>query len=325
MTRDLEPGRFFHFVEVGTSDFRTLVQFLAGTDTTCPIGHALRTWNPDEAVGLVVELVRLLLERLPNLRGVQKVPAAMGAADGWGYFWCVRDDARKRLPHAYSAWLARGTGTLGKPHPQLKDWIVEEGIKLSDVMTRQHVPVLSFKTLVLRYNIREIDVLKLDCEGADCEILSGLMDYCDKCPATFPRIIAFETNKLSCQETVKSTISLLEQRHYEVISQGDNTILKRRPQNWGMSPSVCCAFLRGQCLWGERCFFDHGSNQDTPRECCFGSECVYGHGGVKPRCCKCRATTESRSCYCKGCWSGWRSSAVNRARGRWLHLTAGGG
>ena len=146
MTRDLEPGRFFHFVEVGTSDFRTLVQFLAGTDTTCPIGHALRTWNPDEAVGLVVEPVRLLLDRLPNLRGVQKVAAAMGKADGFGYFWCVRGDAQKRRPHAYSAWLARGTGTLGKPHPQLKDCIVEEGIRLSDVMKRQRVPVLSFKT-----------------------------------------------------------------------------------------------------------------------------------------------------------------------------------
>ena len=81
-------------MEVGTSDFRTLVQFLDDTDTTCPMGHALRTWNPDEAVGLVVEPVEHLLERLPNLAGVYKLRAAMGAVDGFKDFWCVRADAR---------------------------------------------------------------------------------------------------------------------------------------------------------------------------------------------------------------------------------------
>ena len=65
--------RHFDFVEVGTSDFRTLTQFLAGTDTSCPMGHALCTWNPEEVVGLAVDPVWHLLKRLPNLVGVQKV------------------------------------------------------------------------------------------------------------------------------------------------------------------------------------------------------------------------------------------------------------
>ena len=310
-----EWGRF-DFVEVGTSDFRTLAQFLDDTDTTCPMGHALRTWTPYEAVGLVVEPVGHLFERLPNLPRVQKLQAAMGAMDGYEGFWSVRADALQRFPRTYSAWLARGTGTLGELHPQLEDWLTEEGIHLSEVMTYQRVPVWSFKKLALSYKIGAIDVLKIDCEGADCEVLRGLMDYCDRWPETFPRIIAFETNNLSCEETVKWTISQLKKRDYEVLSEGHDTILKRR----GPQVLVCCAFLRGECPWGRSCFFDHRSSQDTARGCCFGWRCVHGHGGALPRCCKCGARTGFRSCYCEDCWrrrlcAGVDPVSVSRAGG----------
>ena len=303
----------FDFVEVGTSDFRTLVQFLVGTDTSCSMGRALLTLDPEEAVGLVVEPVGHLLERLPNLAGVYKLRAAMGAVDGYKDFWCVRADALQRFPHNYSAWLARGTGTLGELHPQLKDRLAEDGIEPTDVMTRQRVPVWSFGTLAWSYNIGSIDVLKLDCEGADCEVLHGLMDYCDSWPETFPRIIAFETNDLSCEETVKRTISRLNSRGYEVLSKGRDTILKRR------SPRVlvCCAFLRGECPWGRSCFFDHQSSQDAARGCCLGWRCAHGHGGALSCCCRCDATPVFRSCYCEDCWRRKLCAEEARVRSGW--------
>ena len=105
-----EEWRRFDLVEVGTSDFRTLTQFLEGTDTPCPMDHALRTWNPAEAVGLAVDPVWHLLQRLPDLDGVQKVQkvqAAIGATDGWQKLHYVQEDALQRFPCAYSAWLAR--------------------------------------------------------------------------------------------------------------------------------------------------------------------------------------------------------------------------
>ena len=110
--------RHFDFVEVGTSDFRTLTQFLDGTDTSCPMGHALCTWNPEEVVGLAVDPVWHLLKRLPNLVGVQKVHAAIGRDDAWRTLWYAKEDALQRFPGAYSAWLARGTATLEYPQPE---------------------------------------------------------------------------------------------------------------------------------------------------------------------------------------------------------------
>ena len=136
--------RHFDFVEVGTPDFRTLTQFLDGTDTSCFVGNALRTWRPAEAVGLAVDPVWHLLDRLPELHGVRKVQAAIGAADGWQTLHYVRKDAVQRYPRAYSAGLARGTATLGDPHPKLLDCLRRDGIALPEIMTLRQVPVWSF-------------------------------------------------------------------------------------------------------------------------------------------------------------------------------------
>ena len=298
-----EEWRRFDFVEVGTSDFRTLTQFLDGTDRSCPMGHALCTWNPEEVVGLAVEPVWHLLNRLPNLVGVQKVHAAIGRDDAQRTLWYAKEDALQRFPGAYSAWLARGTATLGDPHPKLMQWLARERIDPTQIMTQQLVPVWSFKTLATTYKVLSIDVLKTDCEGADCEVLRGLIDYCDQRPETFPRIIAFESNDMTRPETVQEIIRELVDRGYKVLSQGHDTILKRtRDQH----PLVCCAFLRGVCPWGTSCFFDHQSSQDAMQGCCFQSCCVHGHGGAVPRCCRCGERFEGSPrgwCYCRDCWS----------------------
>eukprot|EP00975_Prorocentrum_lima_P035295 7414182-Prorocentrum_lima.AAC.1 len=62
----------YDFIEVGTSNFRTLTQYLAWTDTSCWMGLALRTWDREKVVGIAVEPVGHLLHQLPNLPGVHK-------------------------------------------------------------------------------------------------------------------------------------------------------------------------------------------------------------------------------------------------------------
>ena len=121
------------FVEVGTADFRTLTQFVFDSegDNACPLGHALRNWDPNTVRGIAVDPVGHLLNRLPDLPAVTKVAVALGADDGERVCNRVGEDAGKRYPHSYAVWLARGTATVGSKHvthPHLKFWLEREGI-----------------------------------------------------------------------------------------------------------------------------------------------------------------------------------------------------
>lgn len=246
--------RHLHFIEVGASDFNTISQFLADGDSSCPMGYALRTWDVAGVRGLVVEPVKHLLIRLPNLPGVLKVDVALGSTDGSVVFNHVREDAASRFPDSYAVYLARGTGNVGSPHPQLSECLLNEGISYADVMTSKDVQMWSFATLAERYRVASVDVLKLDCEGSDCDVLQGLIDYCRDGLMCFPRIISFETNSLCPEPVVCDVIRQLEGVGYRVLWRGRDTALKLEV---GV-PAVCGYFLRGWCMKGLQCFFDHG-------------------------------------------------------------------
>lgn len=289
----------FDFVEIGTSDFRTLSQFLLGSDCSCEIGYALRTWNPSKVRGIAVEPVSHLLDRLPVLPFVRKENVAMGSTDGTATLHFVREDAGRRLPYSYVVWLARGTGSTKGKHPTLLQCLHHDGICFDDVMATVTVPRWSFASLAWTHKIASIDILKIDCEGSDCDILRGLMDYCDKWPATYPRIISFETNHLSKKSDVQNTLSALRARNYSTIHEGQDTVLKR------MHTSVlCCDFLHGTCFNGRKCYFDHSRGpRDKDTLCCYGDQCLRGHGGVIPSCIMCNRHSAGSCLYCKGCWA----------------------
>ncbi len=289
----------FDFFEIGTADFRTLSQFLVGSDRTCAIGDALRTWNLDKVRGVAVEPVSHLLDRLPMLPCVRKENVAMGSTDGAATLHFVREDAGKRWPYSYAVWLARGTGTINGKHPHLVKCLRREGIPFDDVMDTVIVPVWSFERLARHHKIASIDVLKIDCEGSDCRILQGLMDYCDRWPATYPRIISFETNQLSKRRDVEKTLSALRDRSYVMIHRGRDTVLKRMRAK----QAICCDFLHGTCWNGKTCFFDHSrGTRAKAAQCCYGGRCLRQHGGVIPTCIACNLGSGYGRLFCQGCW-----------------------
>lgn len=294
----------FDFVEIGTSDFRTLSQFVGGSDRTCEMGNALRTWNSSKVRGIAVDPVAHLLDRLPVLPFVQKAIVAMGSTDGQVALHSVREDAGKRLPNSYAVWLARGTGSTNGKHPTLLQWLRRDGIRFDDVMETATVPRWSFKTLAEHHKIASIDILKLDCEGADLDILWGLVAYCDTWPDVYPRIISFESNHLSKRSDVQEMLSALEARNYVVIHRGHDTVLKRT----GLEDVVCCDFLLGKCYYGRSCYFDHprtSSGRDV--RCCFGENCLRGHGGFTPFCILCNKDAGNDCMFCESCWYPSRS------------------
>lgn len=216
-------GAHFDFVEIGTSDFDTLL-------------HTAR----DGMRGLSVEPLCHYLDALPNRTGMAKVCAAVtgDAADGAGgtapatadvYFVHPDDIAR----HGLNNYL-RGCSSLGAPHPTAGRELAARG--LSHLQRSLTVPVVSVSQLFTRHGIASLDAFKVDTEGHDAAILAGLMSYCDGQPSPaarascWPRRIQFESNILTPRAVLVETVAGLARRGYALVTATeDDTLLEYRP------------------------------------------------------------------------------------------------
>ena len=59
-------------------------------------------------------------------------------------------------------------------------------------MRVDHVPLMTFKELVVKYQVDTIGILKLDVEGHEPIIFNSVFEICKKRPALWPRVIQYE-------------------------------------------------------------------------------------------------------------------------------------
>ena len=193
----------YDFVEIGTSDFNTLIE--TATDAT---------------VGLSIEPVRYYLDRLPDRPGVRKIWSAVSADNVKAMLevYYVPDSVirEKSLPD----WL-RGCNSVGKYHFQHRKLGIEH------LVERSHVPCWPIGDLFEREQVTELDVLKLDTEGQDCDILLHLAQWLQKQPATVrPRKIIFESNELADPDQVTAVINQYIMLGYSLTMSDYDTVLE---------------------------------------------------------------------------------------------------
>ena len=148
-------------VEIGTSDFRTLVGSSTGN-------------------GISVEPVRVYYDNLPLRDGWIKLNFAIGDEDKTDTVYFV--DPAKITNEPF--WV-RGCNSLGKPHPTiLKSY--------PHLMGEQEVRVLSVESFLAMCDISGIGFLKIDTEGYDLKILKAFLKTDVR-----PLKIQFESNELT--------------------------------------------------------------------------------------------------------------------------------
>lgn len=187
---------FLDFIEIGTSDFNTLIQ-AAGPDT-----H-----------GLSIDPISLYLDRLPNRPGCKKINAAISNFEGTVevYFIPPQVIAKHRLPN----WL-RGCNSIGAPHPTVSKQLEKMDIDPELVLVRQPVPCHRLQTVLRQHDVQGVFMLKVDTEGHDAVILNDFFD--DATPQQWPHQIVFESNKLSDSETIHRLIAKLILMGYDIVS-----------------------------------------------------------------------------------------------------------
>jgi FkbM family methyltransferase len=180
----------FDFIEIGTSDFDTLIS------------------TTENKIGLSIEPLKYYLDNLPNNRSVIKLNAAITDFDGYvDIFWIDHDDIVK---YDLPLWL-RGCNSIIEPH---KSGVKElEERNLLNLMKSDKCTCISWDTLINRYNINGVEFLKIDTEGHDCKILMNIIESKTK---ILPKKIKFESNILTDEFELKNTLISLLKLGYKI-------------------------------------------------------------------------------------------------------------
>jgi FkbM family methyltransferase len=194
----------YDFIEIGSSNFDTLLQN-----------------STEHEIGLTVEPMIEYLNQLPNKPNITKVNVAIGDTPGELDIYYFSDENIKKYNLGH--WFY-GCNMIGKPHPLHFLEIHQKNLPYNIIESRK-VPVITIETLFDKYNVTEINYLKIDTEGYDIKIMNMYINYIKNHPNAKSKKIKFESNRLSNQQEVKQIINDLITLGYTCIESGEDTIL----------------------------------------------------------------------------------------------------
>jgi autotransporter strand-loop-strand O-heptosyltransferase len=200
----IEKKKHYDFIEIGTSDFNTLIEL-----------------SDNETTGISVEPIKYYIDKLPNKNNVIKVQSALSTTDGDVDVYYIDE---QKITDNNLPWWVRGSNSINNPHPFA---IKELGEELyNSLVTIEKVPTISWKTLIETYGVESIGYLKIDAEGHDHIIMRDFLNYCKEHSFPTPNKITLEyhdgvSNKLEIDKLVS------ELSGYELIKEvSDITLFK---------------------------------------------------------------------------------------------------
>jgi hypothetical protein len=181
----------YNFLEIGTSDFNTLIETAK-----------------DDEIGMSVEPILEYLDKLPNKKNVIKLNCAVGVEnckDTVEIFFIPEETIlSKNLPN----WL-KGCNSIEKMHPQ------HIKLGLTDLVSKKIIKQISIIELFEDYQIYPLDHLKIDTEGLDCDLLLSLSKFLkDLTAENHPKRITFEVNSLTDKEKLSMVLDCYKNLGY---------------------------------------------------------------------------------------------------------------
>lgn len=190
----------YDFVEIGTCDFDTLVQN-----------------SGNQAKGICIDILKSYLDKLPNLPGVIKLDCAISDSPGKDLFYYVESD--DVISHNLPEWT-KGCGRLGNPHPFLVQEL--ERRDLYNLLKVMQVEKIQISTILEKYLVSQLGILKLDLGGHDVAVLKSFLDYGkvlpDKIIFEFIPEISDSILLSECQEKLKDLGYVLTWDHFSNLT-----------------------------------------------------------------------------------------------------------
>jgi len=189
----------YQFIEIGTSDFDTELE--KNKETT------------DHSIS--IEPIKYYLDNLPDVQNRLKLNLAISPNNDFGtgdiYFIPPENISMLGLPFWY-----RGSNSLDGFHKfhndSLKPFVVKEKI--------QKVPLFY---IFEKYLVKNLELLKIDAEGMDCDILINFSVWLKK-NNRYPKKIIFEV-EITPEEKINQTLQIYNALGYKIMSKSANVIL----------------------------------------------------------------------------------------------------
>lgn len=173
------------FIEIGTSDFRTLAH--------------------SDLVGICVEPVLEYIDNLPNRKGLTKINAAISDTNGTGLvYYC---DPNVIEAYNLPLWL-KGCNSINQEHPTVKKMFSH----VSGLVKTREVDFVTIDKIL--HDVEFVDFLKIDTEGHDTTILDYLFSM-EQIPKI--RKIQFESNSLSLRKDVNKITRKARKLGYQIF------------------------------------------------------------------------------------------------------------
>jgi len=202
----------YDFIEIGTSDFDTLVE---------------QDW-PEDVRGICVEPSAAFLDSVLERPNVIKANVAIGSGNGIAPLYCVEE---KDVPdYLLAQFKFRGACTLYNLHPFVLGCVAMDHIA-EELIKEEIVQVVTWETFVNTYDVTSIGHLKIDAEGHDIIILRQYLDYCAKYPECLADKIEFEMQTYVWGELIREASERLAVLGYTELRMGrdDALFVKAQP------------------------------------------------------------------------------------------------
>ena len=178
----------YDFIEIGTSDFHTLIESAE-----------------DNTVGLSIEPIWSYLTSLPHKENVTKINAAMSDSNGTLSIYHV---TREKINEYGLPFWVRGCNSVNGPHEYARQKIGEQ--LYDSIVSITEVRKINWETLIREQRIGGVGFLKIDTEGHDHVILKDYLNECIKNPSLYADKIRFEYNESSNKKELDILINLFD-------------------------------------------------------------------------------------------------------------------
>lgn len=194
----------YNFLEIGTSNFDTLVE--RASDTTR---------------GISIEPIMRYLNELPDKPLVKKINAAVSFDNlktPVKVFYIPEEEIKK---HKLPKWTY-GCNSINDYH------YMHKRDKLEHLVTIEEIMQIPISNIFIDNDITSLDLLKIDTEGGDYKILTHLFNFLkDNKIYGWPKKIIFESNHLTPKEEIDKITEMYSTVGYQIIAQDkENTVIE---------------------------------------------------------------------------------------------------